>query len=204
MLLTPIFAPVAIMAGIDPGAPRCNYYTEYYNRLNHSALGCLCFRSRRGQPTGNCLIIQNNLASNGYRRAVANYFFPCASTVVPHLFWIRQCLHICSLIRPCRRFQAILLLTGSRWSRLPIADNGERLLPMSLASPSVRVFPRLCPVGYTRAVNECFVREGVYRALVAAAGRLPKDIGLIVLDGWRPWRVQQIYLEDATGGDWSS
>lgn len=80
-------------------------------------------------------------------------------------------------------------------SRLPIADNGERLLPMSLASPSVRVFPAYARLGIPGAVNECFVREGVYRALVAAARSLPKDIGLIVLDGWRPWRVQQYLFE---------
>ncbi|RUR33240.1 D-alanyl-D-alanine dipeptidase [Vreelandella nanhaiensis] len=50
-------------------------------------------------------------------------------------------------------------------------------------------------MGIPGAVNECFVREGVYRALVAAACSLPDDIGLIVLDGWRPWRVQQYLFE---------
>ncbi|QTP61387.1 M15 family metallopeptidase [Billgrantia antri] len=50
-------------------------------------------------------------------------------------------------------------------------------------------------MGIPGAVPECFVREGVYRALLAAARALPEGFGLVVLDGWRPWRVQQ-YLFD--------
>ena len=80
-------------------------------------------------------------------------------------------------------------------SRLPITDNGERLFPMSLAPAPIRVFPAYARLGIPGAVNECFVREGVYRALVAAARNLPDGIGLIVLDGWRPWRVQQYLFE---------
>ncbi|MCS2608200.1 M15 family metallopeptidase [Halomonas dongshanensis] len=79
--------------------------------------------------------------------------------------------------------------------RLPIADNGERLLPMSLASAPVRVFPAYARLGIPGAVGECFVREGVFRALVAAARQLPAGLGLIVIDGWRPWRVQQYLFE---------
>lgn len=79
--------------------------------------------------------------------------------------------------------------------RAPIEDNGERLVPMSLAPAPVSVFPAYARLGIPGAVPECFVREGVYRALLAAARSLPEGIGLIVLDGWRPWRVQQ-YLFD--------
>ncbi|MGQ4877838.1 M15 family metallopeptidase [Billgrantia sp. LNSP4103-1] len=80
-------------------------------------------------------------------------------------------------------------------SRRPIRDNGERLVPMSLAPSPIRVFPAYARLGIPGAVPECFVREGVYRALLAAARALPEGIGLVVLDGWRPWRVQQ-YLFD--------
>ena len=83
----------------------------------------------------------------------------------------------------------------SKVSSLPITDNGERLLPMSLAPAPIRVFPAYSRLGIPGAVNECFVRESVYRALVAAARSLPGGIGLIVLDGWRPWRVQQYLFE---------
>ncbi len=80
-------------------------------------------------------------------------------------------------------------------NRLSIRDNGERLLPMSLAPAPIRVFPAYARLGIPGALDECFVREGVYRALVAAARRLPSGLGLIVLDGWRPWRVQQYLFE---------
>ncbi|MGO2243421.1 MAG: M15 family metallopeptidase, partial [Halomonas sp.] len=79
--------------------------------------------------------------------------------------------------------------------RTPIEDNRERLVPMSLAPAPVSVFPAYARLGIPAAVPECFVRESVYRALLAAARSLPNGIGLIVLDGWRPWRVQQ-YLFD--------
>ncbi len=85
-----------------------------------------------------------------------------------------------------------------RWesvSQRSIRDNGERLVPMSLAPPPIKVFPAYARLGIPGAVPECFVREGVYRALLSAARALPEGTGLLVLDGWRPWRVQQ-YLFD--------
>ncbi|WP_252105986.1 MULTISPECIES: M15 family metallopeptidase [unclassified Halomonas] len=84
------------------------------------------------------------------------------------------------------------------WPRvndLAIVDNGERLLPLSLAPAPIRVFPAYSRLGIPGAVDDCFVREGVYRALVTAARSLPKGTGMIVLDGWRPWRVQQYLFE---------
>ncbi|MFC2992629.1 M15 family metallopeptidase [Halomonas tibetensis] len=84
------------------------------------------------------------------------------------------------------------------WERvttLPIVECGERLVPMSLAPEPIKVFPAYARLGVPGAVPECFVREGVYRALLDAARRLPYGIGMVVLDGWRPWRVQQ-YLFD--------
>ncbi|WP_447555062.1 M15 family metallopeptidase [Vreelandella sp. EE22] len=80
-------------------------------------------------------------------------------------------------------------------SALPIVDNGERLLPLSLAPAPIRVFPAYSRLGIPGAIDDCFVREGVYRALVAASRSLPEGIGMIVLDGWRPWRVQQYLFE---------
>lgn len=80
-------------------------------------------------------------------------------------------------------------------SRLPIVPDEEPLVPMSLAPPPVSVFPIYARLGIPGAVPECFVREGVYRRLLAVARGLPPGIGLVVLDGWRPWRVQQ-YLFD--------
>lgn len=80
-------------------------------------------------------------------------------------------------------------------SHINIQDCGERLIPMSLAPPPIMVFPAYSRLGIPGAIPECFVREGVYRALLAAARSLPQGIKMLVLDGWRPWRVQQ-YLFD--------
>ncbi len=79
--------------------------------------------------------------------------------------------------------------------RLPIVPDDEPLVPMSLAPAPVRVFPAYARLGIPGAVPECFVREGVHRRLLAVARGLPRGLGLVVLDGWRPWRVQQ-YLFD--------
>ncbi|MEC9484229.1 MAG: M15 family metallopeptidase [Halomonas sp.] len=68
-------------------------------------------------------------------------------------------------------------------------------MPVSLAPLPVRVFPAYARQGIPGAVAECYVREGVYRRLLAVARSLPPGLQLVVLDGWRPWRVQQ-YLFD--------
>lgn len=89
-------------------------------------------------------------------------------------------------------------LEAPEWGRLtalPITECGERLVPMSLAPEPIKVFPAYARLGIPGAVPECFVREGVYRALLHAARQLPDGVGMVVLDGWRPWRVQQ-YLFD--------
>ncbi|UYO73189.1 M15 family metallopeptidase [Halomonas qinghailakensis] len=89
-------------------------------------------------------------------------------------------------------------LSGPEWphvSHIAIQECGERLLPMSLAPSPIKVFPAYARLGIPGAIPECFVREGVYRALLAAARSLPPGVHLLVLDGWRPWRVQQ-YLFD--------
>lgn len=80
-------------------------------------------------------------------------------------------------------------------SHIDIQDCGERLIPMSLAPSPIMVFPAYARLGIPGAIPECFVREGVYRALLAAARSLPQGIKMLVLDGWRPWCVQQ-YLFD--------
>ncbi|MFC3283982.1 M15 family metallopeptidase [Litchfieldella rifensis] len=80
-------------------------------------------------------------------------------------------------------------------SRLPIEPGDEPLVPMSLAPEPVKVFPAYARLGIPGAVPECYVRESVYRRLLLVARALPPGTGLVVLDGWRPWRVQQ-YLFD--------
>lgn len=80
-------------------------------------------------------------------------------------------------------------------SRIPIQGSDEPLVPLSLAPAPIKVFPVYAKQDVPGAVNECYVREGVYRRLLQVARHLPSGLGLIILDGWRPWRVQQ-YLFD--------
>ncbi|WNK18969.1 M15 family metallopeptidase [Halomonas piscis] len=80
-------------------------------------------------------------------------------------------------------------------THIPITGSSERLVPVSLAPPPVRVFPAYARMGVPGAVNECYLREGVYRRLLAVARSLPAGLTLLVLDGWRPWRVQQYLFE---------
>lgn len=80
-------------------------------------------------------------------------------------------------------------------SRIPIAGSDEPLVPLSLAPSPLRTFPLYAKQGLPGAVDECYVREGIYRRLLRVARALPARYGLVVLDGWRPWRVQQYLFE---------
>ena len=80
-------------------------------------------------------------------------------------------------------------------SRIPITGSDEPLVPLSLAPSPIKIFPVYAKQDIPGAVNECYVREGVYRRLLKVARSLPAEVGLVILDGWRPWRVQQ-YLFD--------
>lgn len=80
-------------------------------------------------------------------------------------------------------------------SQVPIQESDEPLIPLSLAPLPLKVFPVYAKQRVPGAVDECYVRETTYRRLLQVARSLPDGMGLVVLDGWRPWRVQQ-YLFD--------
>ncbi|WP_227369378.1 M15 family metallopeptidase [Halomonas sp. M20] len=87
---------------------------------------------------------------------------------------------------------------GPEWgalSRIPIAADDAPLVPVSLAPEPLKTFPVYAKQGLPGAVPDCYVREEIYRRLLGVARSLPQGFGLVVLDGWRPWRVQQ-YLFD--------
>lgn len=84
----------------------------------------------------------------------------------------------------------------SQVSQIPIQECAEPLVPLSLAPAPIKVFPAYNRLGTPGAVADCFIREGVYRRLLAVARSLPDGLSLVILDGWRPWRVQQ-YLFDS-------
>lgn len=66
---------------------------------------------------------------------------------------------------------------------------------MSLAPKPVMIYPIYAKRSIPGAVAECHVRPEVHRRLLQVARSLPAGLSLVVLDAWRPWRVQQ-YLFD--------
>lgn len=76
-------------------------------------------------------------------------------------------------------------------SRIPIKESDEALVPLSLAPAYIKIFPVYKRLGVPGAVTDCFIRENAYRRLLAVARSLPYNYNLVILDGWRPWRVQQ-------------
>jgi D-alanyl-D-alanine dipeptidase len=78
-----------------------------------------------------------------------------------------------------------------RLRALPIEDNGEALIPASLAPERMLVRPRYHLEGLPGALAECFVREGVLTRLLAASEALPAGYRLVLFDGWRPVSLQR-------------
>ncbi|WP_207061046.1 M15 family metallopeptidase [Motiliproteus sp. SC1-56] len=80
-------------------------------------------------------------------------------------------------------------------ARIPIRDNHEPLVPCGLSDGRIRVYPAYYQLGVPGALPDCHLREGVYERLLAAAQSLPKGVRLVLLDGWRPFAVQQYLFE---------
>ena len=76
-------------------------------------------------------------------------------------------------------------------SQIPIVESAEILQPASLAPPPICIYPVYSRMGIPSAPAECYIRKGVYQRLINAASQLPNDLRLVVLDGWRPFSVQQ-------------
>lgn len=80
------------------------------------------------------------------------------------------------------------------YKSIPIVDNGERLIPLSTSQHLV-TYPFYAKMGIANAIPECFVRETVFEKLHHAARALPDCFKLVVLDGWRPFSVQQHFFD---------
>lgn len=76
-------------------------------------------------------------------------------------------------------------------NQIPIQESAEALHPASLAPAPVSVYPVYFKMGIPGALPECHLRSGVYQRLLKAATYLPANMRLVVLDGWRPFSVQQ-------------
>lgn len=78
---------------------------------------------------------------------------------------------------------------------IPIKEVGEQLVPTSLMPRPLLTYPAYARQGLAGAGHECLVREEVGRRLQQVAQSLPEGLSLVVLDGWRPWRVQTQLFE---------
>lgn len=76
----------------------------------------------------------------------------------------------------------------------PIIECQDALVPVSV-SKRIAVYPAYYKMNVANSIPECHVRSQVFERLLQAASLLPDDIQLVVLDGWRPFSVQQ-YLFD--------
>ncbi|WP_245590552.1 M15 family metallopeptidase [Aneurinibacillus terranovensis] len=74
---------------------------------------------------------------------------------------------------------------------IPICEIGEPLVSVSNLSSKIKTFPYYYQQNIPNALPDCYVRQGVAERLVKAANLLPADYWLVVLDGWRPYQVQQ-------------
>lgn len=79
-------------------------------------------------------------------------------------------------------------------SQIPIHESAEAFQAISL-SPKIRTWPAYFKMGIAHTMPECYIREGVYQRLLEATRYLPEHLTLVVLDGWRPFKVQQFLYE---------
>lgn len=73
---------------------------------------------------------------------------------------------------------------------IEINENFEGLIPTSLSS-IIKCYPIYHKMGLKNSIAECWVRSSIFDRLIAAASFLPKNITLVVLDGWRSVLIQE-------------
>lgn len=75
-------------------------------------------------------------------------------------------------------------------------NSDEPLISMNNLSSRVKIFPYYYHKNVSGAFNDCLVRESVAKKLVKAAERLPKDLNIVILDGWRSYETQLAIYEE--------
>ena len=76
-----------------------------------------------------------------------------------------------------------------------IRENGQSLVPLSLAQNQILVRPAYFSAGFTAALPECYARDDVRKKLLQANALLPKGMRLVILDTWRSKETQTALFE---------
>ncbi|GAA4722092.1 M15 family metallopeptidase [Brevibacillus fulvus] len=76
-----------------------------------------------------------------------------------------------------------------------LRESGEPLIALSTLSEKIKVYPYYFKQGHSGAKEEAFLRTGAAQLLKKAAEQLPEGHFFVVLDGWRPFQVQQSLYE---------
>jgi len=78
------------------------------------------------------------------------------------------------------------------WKKIPIKENREKLINTdTLNKTKVKVFPIYFVNKINDAVNYCLLRETLVEKIDNISRKIPDGYKLLLLDGWRPQKVQQ-------------
>ncbi|MET1250152.1 M15 family metallopeptidase [Sporolactobacillus sp. STCC-11] len=80
--------------------------------------------------------------------------------------------------------------------RIFLALQGEQLVSMSGRSKKIEIYPSYFLQGMPGTLSDLFLRESVADKLIRIAKKLPAEMHLILIDGWRSFETQSfIYNE---------
>lgn len=85
----------------------------------------------------------------------------------------------------------MILISDPRVAAVPLGDNGEALVDLRTI-PELAVDPRLADTQGAYA----HLREGAVDRLLAAQRSLPSGLRLLVVEAYRPLRLQESYFDD--------
>lgn len=80
-----------------------------------------------------------------------------------------------------------------------IAECNEKLVPLSLCPDKILVSSQYYIQNITGALPECYARETVHKKILEAARFLPPGHRFVILDCWRPLKVQQALFDILKG-----
>ncbi len=99
-----------------------------------------------------------------------------------------------------KKYKAIKISDGKElnWElirSIPIKENNEPLVQLNLYPEKIICHPEYFVQGIEFAMPVLYIREGVYKILIAASKNLPKGYKFVIFDAFRPIEVQRSLFE---------